>query len=87
MKESNFKNILIEPTNKGPGEKGRKYQEPPIKFDPSKWRGFNTRQRDLIEDATRMLDNSIMLIQGPPGTGKTKTIVGIIDSALKSIEN
>ena len=34
-----------------------------------------------------MVENSIMLIQGPPGTGKTKTIVGIIDSILKTLEH
>lgn len=41
----------------------------------------------MIADATRMVENSIMLIQGPPGTGKTKTIVGIIDSILKTLEH
>ena len=56
-------------------------------FDDKRWElDFNIEQRKLIADATRMAENSIMLIQGPPGTGKTKTVVGIIDSILKTLE-
>ena len=89
IKDSNFKEILFNPTDKGPGENGRKFEEePPIRFDNKRWRiDFNIKQSDVIADATRMVENSIMLIQGPPGTGKTKTIVGIIDSILKTLEN
>ncbi len=88
IKDSNFKEILFNPTDKGPGENGRKFEEePPIRFNEKRWLDFNIKQRDVIADATRMVENSIMLIQGPPGTGKTKTIVGIIDSILKTLEN